>query len=149
MEFAIEHVDTVIHDCADAICNHWEDVALNQDTVKLDPDWDAYKKLYEAGVLLVVTSRYDEKLVGYSVYIVGESLHYKGLKIAESDAFWLDKEYRKGMTGMKMIKFAEKALKDRDVDFIMSKVKIHRDIGPVFERMGYSPIETVYSKGLK
>jgi len=148
MEFAVENLSDVIDECADVIYNHWEDIALNKDTIALDPDWDAYKKLSDAGVLLIVTSRYNKQLVGYSVYLIGESLHYKGLKIAESDIFWLDKEYRKGMTGIKMMKFAEKALKDVDVDRVMSKIKIHKDVSPVFERLGYTAIEKIYSKGL-
>lgn len=31
---------------------------------------------------------------------------------------------------------------------MFNKVKLHFDVGRVFERMGYQPIERVYAKGL-
>jgi len=148
--FAVERLVDVIDECAPLLHDHWKDVALDQDSITLDPDWDAYYALDSVGALVIITARDDGlTLVGYSVYIVTENLHYKGLMIADSDIFWLAKTHRKGTAGMRLIRYSETALASRGVHKIMSKVKTHRNVGPVFERMGYDEIERVYCKGVK
>ena len=87
-------------------------------------------------------------MVGYAAYVISPSLHYSDQIIADADVFWLDPDYRKGMAGMRLFKQAEKVLKSYGVTVVLNKVKIHFDVGKVFERMGYKPIERVYSKSL-
>ena len=126
---------------------HWEDVALNQDSVALNPDWGVYEYLQEHGNLQIVTARNDEGvMVGYVVYIISPWLHYRDHILADGDVFWLHPDYRKGLTGIKLLRAAEDFLKQYGVDFIINKVKLHKDIGPLFERMGFKPIERVYAK---
>jgi GNAT superfamily N-acetyltransferase len=128
---------------------HWREVALDQDTVPLDPDWQMYDKLEAAGVLHIITARTQGgKLVGYSAYLVTGNLHYRSLRVAETDIFYLDPSVRKGFAGLKLIRTAEHYLASVGVNKVVSKVKLHVDVGPVFERMGYRPIERVYAKTL-
>ena len=47
-----------------------------------------------------------------------------------------------------MFKHAETALRGKGVTKVINKVKLHFDVGKIFERMGYLPIERVYAKGL-
>lgn len=146
--FQRESLTDVLDECSDLIYDHWEDIALDQENIKLDPDWDAYSMAEDSGRLVIVTARDQNELVGYSVYFVTMNMHYRLLMTADSDIFWLAKDRRKGMTGIKLIKASEKILKELGVMRILSKVKIHKDVGKVFERLGYTPIERVYSKSI-
>ena len=56
---------------------HWDEIALNKDSHKVNPDWDAYSSLEKQGKLKVFTSREDGLLVGYFVVVLGTNIHYK------------------------------------------------------------------------
>jgi GNAT superfamily N-acetyltransferase len=148
MEFSEETLSQCLDEARPLLVDHWENIALNKDTIPLNPLWNIYEKLEETGNLKIITARQDEKLVGYAAYVISPSLHYSSQIIADADVFWLDPNYRKGMAGMRLFKHAEKVLKSYGVTRILNKVKIHFDVGKVFERMGYDPIERVYSKSL-
>tara|TARA_R110000737_G_scaffold109725_1_gene142700 strand:+ start:51 stop:500 length:450 start_codon:yes stop_codon:yes gene_type:complete len=148
MEFLEETLCQCLDEAGPLLIDHWENIALNKDTIALDPLWDTYRKLEETGNLKIITARQEKKLVGYAAYVISPSLHYSDQIIADADVFWLDPDYRKGMAGMRLFKHAEKVLKSYGVTRVLNKVKIHFDVGKVFERMGYDPIERVYSKSL-
>lgn len=148
MQFSEENFYDVVGEIGPLLCDHWEAIALNKDNVPLDPVWDKYKFLWDSGSLKIITAREDGRLVGYAIYVVSQSLHYATETFADADIFWLSPEYRKGTAGMRLFKYAEDSLKKRGVTQILNKVKLHFDVGKVFERMGYTPIERVYSKRL-
>ena len=69
----------------------------------------------------------------------------------QSDIFWLDPSYRQGWAGIRLLKLTEKGLKEIGVKVLHFNAKLHFEasrgtIGKLFERMGYRPVETVYSK---
>lgn len=146
--FQVESFSKVRPEVNELILAHWEEIALNKDTVPLDPDWDTYYKADAGGVLHLVTARDGEKLVGYSVYIVTTNLHYRSLTVADTDIFYLSPSYRKGMCGVRLIKFSEESLKGRGVNKIITKAKLHNQVGSLLEKIGYTPIETVYAKSI-
>jgi GNAT superfamily N-acetyltransferase len=130
------------------LLRHWHEIALNKDTVPLDPDWGGYFAAEDVGVICAITAREDGGLVGYMNYVLSRNLHYRSLFVAEGDIFWLAPEYRKGLTGVRMIRYAEEVLRGLGANKIVNKVKLHFDIGILFERMGYTPIERIYAKKL-
>mgnify|MGYP001567224449 FL=1 len=146
LTFQVETLATAKHEAMPLLVMHWEEIALNKDTVPLDPDWDAYEKIESAGFYHVVTARDDGALVGYATYTIVRNLHYRSLIIAEADIFFLAPEYRQGMAGIRMLAFAEKTLTEHGVNKILTRTKIHHDLGPLLERMGFVPIERVYAK---
>ena len=74
---------------------HWDEIALNKDSIKLNPDWDAY------------------------------------------------------FAGIRLIKFAEKCLKEDGVSVLTINIKVHKPFDKVLERLKFKHIERVYSKYLK
>jgi GNAT superfamily N-acetyltransferase len=131
------------------LTDHWEDVAVNKDVIKLNPDWDAYHNLEDSGALKIFTVRVDEKLVGYFVVILRNHIHYKDHLYAFNDALFLKHDYRKGLTGAKLMKFAEKCLKDDQVSVLVVNTKRHKPFDGLLEWLGYSHVENVYSKYLR
>lgn len=127
---------------------HWEEVALNKEKIKLNPDWDAYANLEDAGILKIFTARDDRKLVGYFVVFVKSHIHYKDHLFCYNDVIFVDEEYRKGFTSPRLIKFAEKCLKADGVEVMIVNTKRHKPFDSLLVWLGYKHIENLYSKVL-
>lgn len=125
---------------------HWSEIALNKDKIKLNPDWDAYHVFEVEGKLKIFTARSDGSLIGYFVVIVSHNIHYKDHLFACNDIIYLREEYRRGFTAVKMIKFAEKCLKDDGVSVLIINTKTHRPFDKLLSMLKFNQIERVYSK---
>lgn len=148
IEYRRECLLTTKDDCQPLIEAHWQEIALNKESIKLNPDWDEYERLDKNGSLRIFTARDGAKLVGYFVLIVNRSLHYKSHMFAVNDILFMDKQYRQGSVAMRLLKFAEKSLKDDGVSLVMVNTKVHQPFDPLMERLGYNLIERIYSKNL-
>jgi len=143
-----ESLVTVKADIIPLLEKHWEEVALNKEKIKLNPDWDAYANLEDAGVLKIFTAREDGKLVGYFVVFVKSHIHYKDHLFCYNDVIFVDEEYRKGFTSPRLIKFAEKCLKADGVEVMIVNTKRHKPFDSLLVWLGYKHIENLYSKVL-
>lgn len=144
-----EFLDTVEKDIKPLLQDHWEEVAVNKSAIKMNPDWDAYHNLEDNGALKIFTARSDGELIGYFVVLLRNHIHYKDHIFAANDVLFLKQEYRKGLTGAKLMKFAEKCLKEDGVSVLVVNTKRHRPFDGLLEWLGYSHVENVYSKYLR
>ena len=125
---------------------HWEEVALERTVIPLEPDWERYSRMDLEGVSHMLTVRDDGILVGYYHAIVMPHLHYRSSKTAWSDLIYLHPEYRKGLTGYKMLKHAEKMLKDLGVQRSYLMTKAHLPINILMKRLKYRLVERTFTK---
>tara|TARA_R110000803_G_scaffold4407_1_gene14831 strand:- start:245 stop:700 length:456 start_codon:yes stop_codon:yes gene_type:complete len=146
VKYQQEFLSQVQSDIEPLIELHWEEIALNQDKIKLNPDWDAYHNLEAESKLKIFTVRDGDKLVGYFVVLIGTNIHYKDHQFASNDIIYLHKDYRRGFAGIRLIKFAEKCLKEDGVSVLVINTKTHKPFDKVLERLKFKPIERVYSK---
>jgi GNAT superfamily N-acetyltransferase len=128
--------------------HHWEEIALDRDTVPLEPDWGRYKLLEDAGILKVLTVRHDGNLIGYAAYLVNINLHYMSQTDAIADVLYVTPEHRKSMIGLTLLSKSEEMLKPLGVTRIIQHTKLNNSIGPVLERAGYKAFEMLYAKRL-
>ena len=77
MDFALEALAQVKREAEPLLQQHYEEIALNKDKIKLNPDWRAYAELDKINALRVFTARKDGKLMGYFVVIFG----YNGFSV--------------------------------------------------------------------
>jgi len=127
------------------IKDHYEELSVTK-AYPLDPDWDAYKQILDAGRLKFVTCKEDGKLIGYIIYFVMPHLHYKTCLTAFEDIYFLKKEYRKGRVGIRLFQYAEKMLKEQGINRIIYNTKVHSDNTSLFEYLGYSFMDKVFTK---
>lgn len=127
---------------------HWEEIALNQDRIKLDPDFKVYEELARAGQFMFITCRVDGELVGYSAWIIRPHPHYKSTTFAYNDVIFLKKEHRRGRVGLELIKTSEYLMEVLGADKIQWHVKSSNDWGKILKRLGYVPEETVWGREL-
>ena len=99
MNYQQEFLATVEKDIRPLLERHWNDIAVNKDKIKLNPDWDAYHSLEQDGKLKIFTAREQGEQVGYFVVIVHRNLHYKDHLFASNDVIFLHPDHRKGRTG--------------------------------------------------
>jgi len=144
--YSLEDYDSVYEEMQELIVDHWEEIAVNKDKIKLNPDWEFYRKVADEGYLGVYTVRSDSKLVGYFIVVAIANPHYKDHIFATNDILFLRKEYRKGLTGVKLLKFAEQDLKTKGISVIVINTKVHIPFDKVLERLKYNLTERVYSK---
>jgi GNAT superfamily N-acetyltransferase len=149
MRYQQEFLDQVKDDILSLLDLHYKEIALNQDKIKLNPDWDVYSELEQQGKLKIFTARDNDTLVGYFVVVVGVNMHYKDHTFACNDIIYLHKDYRKGFAGIKLIKFAKKCLTEDGVSVLAINTKVHQPFDRVLERLGFNLIERVYSSYLQ
>ena len=146
--YHVESFAAAYEEAKPLIFNHWEEIALNQDSIKLNPDFEAYQNLEDQGRLHIYTAREGDKLVGYFAVIAIEHLHYKDHIFAHNDVIYVDPEYRKGFTAWRLIKFAEQQLTLSGVSVMMINIKRHKPFDKLLQRLNFKETESIYSKRL-
>lgn len=144
--YAVERWSDVKRQMLPLLKRHWREVALNHKDVPLDIDHEKYDALDECKMLHILTVRRQGLLIGYHVAIVSGHLHYKSTLHGITDVYYIAPECRHGVTGMRMFQAVERELKALGVKKLFTATKLHLDQGPLFERLGYKPVERLYAK---
>ncbi len=140
--FQVERWPNVASEIIPLLKDHHEEVG---EQIKLDPDFEQFNMLDAEDAFHIVTVRDDEKLVGYHSSTLFKH-RYHSIPVARGDAYWLVPEYRKGSTGVELFKEVEKSLKLKGIKMMYDATTLSLDCGIIFERLGYQPIERLYSK---
>ena len=146
IEYKEETFDQVIDEIKPLLEDHWEEIALHKDSIKLNPDYARYEQMFKNNNMRIVTARDDGKLVGYCIMMLYNHIHYKDQYMAMDDIFFIAKDYRKGLTGVKLFIKTEEIMKQYGVTKLSMNVKVHQDVGAIFERLGYKETERMFTK---
>lgn len=127
---------------------HYEELALNKDKVPLSPQWGLYDDHERSGRLVYVTLRERGELIGYIINIIAPGLHYSTCLTAHMDILFVRPDRRdsfaKGV--LMMIDTLEAELRRRGVQRWFMGTKLHKDIGAIFRRRKFEPVEMTYTK---
>lgn len=145
--FSRETAAQVIGEIGHLLEQHYEEVTHHRD-IPVGCDYDKYQRIERAGILRIYTVRVAGELVGYSIFMVATSMHYKSSLQARQDTLFLSARYRKGLAGYKFVKWVDEQLKAEGVQYIYQHHKFIKDIGCVFQRMGYEAVYQVWGKRL-
>lgn len=129
--------------------SQWEELALDRDTIPLDPDWDRYRDLDEKGALDFTTVRDAGRLVGWYVNVVAPHPHYKSTLFGFLDLYYVLPEYRKARVGLGLFAAMEKAMRNRGIKEVISITKSHLNVAPLFDRLGWRETGITYTKVLR
>lgn len=122
----------------------------------LDPDWQRFIQLEDAGLFRVWAGRTPSGLlVAYLAFFVQPHLHYKSTLTAVEDLFMLSPPYRSGMNGVRLFTTAFEALRELGVNRIILHTKTHfkadREGGGLeilFKRLGFVHSDQIWSRML-
>lgn len=149
LAYARESLMAIRDEMTALMAAHWAEVAHDRDTRELDPDWDAFAALEQAGQIYTLTVRSEGVLVGYLVAIVRPHLHARKTLTAYVDAVYLAPIARRGRAGDRVLRHADTALEALGAEFIYWHVKAERDFGPLLDRIGYHDVETIKGRAVK
>lgn len=127
---------------------HYAELALNQNQVPLNPQYDEYLRRDAAGGVMLVTLRDAGELVGYFVGFVAPGLHYRTCLTLTMDIFWVHPGHRGNGAGFVLFGAVEREAKRRGVQRMFVGSKCHKDASFLFERRGYERCEVYYTAWL-
>ena len=133
-----ETYDSCIHVIKPMFFAHWKEIACNQDTVILEPDFDKYKNIEENGMLRIFSARDGGELVGYFISFVSPHLHYKSTIYAMNDIMYVIPSYRGSTVGYRLIKGAMTDLKvNCNADILVIHMKVKHEFRKLLNRLGF------------
>lgn len=144
LQFAIERYADWIDEAMPLIREHWQEIAEDKDLNELNPNHDLYRRIDDAGALLLLTARVGGDLVGYVLMTVVPHPHYRHRIMASEDAHFLHPDYRNGLAGYRLIRRALAEAKARGADYVTMRTKRRHDHGRLFERAGGRLLDHVY-----
>ncbi len=133
------------------LLEHWTDLALNQDKVPLDPQWDIYLEREKRGELVMMVMRDEHgELAGYFIGFVAPGLHYQTCLTCTMDIFYVRPKFRHThpLAGLRLFRATERELRSRGVHRWFVGTKLHKDIGRLFEALKFEPADQYWSKWL-
>lgn len=126
---------------------HYKEIAVDQETCPLDPDWDQYFYGDEIGVLHVLTARSrNGKLAGYCFNVLGPHKHYASTTFAHTEMFYLHPWFRKGWQPVQFLLANLRGLKERGATVATINFKLRFQggrVGKLLARLGYAPTDIV------
>ena len=127
---------------------HYKELAVDQNDVPLDPNWQFYNDQCDSGVLICFTARDEGKLIGYNLSFVRGHIHYQSTLTAHNDIYYLSKAYRKHGNGRNFFSAWMVELKRMGVVRVLLGTKLHEDHRQLFKHLGFQEADTILTKVL-
>ncbi len=127
------------------IAAHWQFAASNQEDFGMEVDWGFYEALCRAGRLHVITARRAGALIGYFGCVVTTHPHRKSVLTASSAFLYVAPDPIRGLIMRGVLAESLKYFNGLGVKLYSYRSKNTHNIGKLLEKMGFKPVETVYS----
>lgn len=135
----------VVDELKPILHEHWEELALYPD-IPLDPEFELYEALETKGMLSFYSVRRSGELVGYAIYFVRHSPHYRSTLWAVSDIVLIRKAYRNFGVGTKLFDFIENDLRQQGVKVMHTMTKAsHPELAALMRKLVHMHSETNFS----
>lgn len=137
-----------IEECWALLSEHRDELATNKTLMVLKPDILKYKTFEDKGLLFALALYDGDNIVGYSVNVVMQLLHYSDTTFVQNDVLFIKKEYRRGSWGLKLIHETERLAKRRGGKLMMWHGKKDTVFNNLMPRLGYGVQDILFSKEL-
>ena len=111
---------------------------------ELDPDLEKYLQMEGAGILRVYTARRGPKLIGYSIYILANHLHYKAVSQANHYLAFID-PLERGF-GRSFLEWCEDELKQEGIKMMVYQAKPGSKFYQIISSMKVREMEHIFCK---
>jgi len=120
---------------------HWEEVGQDK-SWEVDMNWPYYEFLESQKMLRIVVLLLDAEPVGYFVFVVSPSLHYRTKVLASSDMFYIMPEHR-AQYAVRLFRAAKASARAAGAHKFYLAFKVYKDITALTKRLGFKQIESV------
>lgn len=147
--YQLERWSTIAEEMKPLLMQQWEEIALDQDQIAFNPDYELYERLDAEGSLQISTVRRGNVLAGYYVNVLRSHPHYKDKLFSFLDIYYVLPGYREGPVGLRLFMFMEDAMRLAGAVELISISKTHIPTDKLFRRLGWRETGTTYTKLLK
>jgi predicted GNAT superfamily acetyltransferase len=144
-EIRLSNVDEMLANASELFSEHWEEIALNKQVMVLKPDEGKYRAAEANGMLLILAAFEGEKVVGYSVNVVTNHLHYADLITCSNDLLFVTEGKRNGRLGLQLIRATEKEAKQRGARLMLWHAKPGTPLEKMMPRLSYGVQDIIFS----
>ena len=116
---------------------------------ELDINYEIYLKMDELCLLHNIAALDKNKLVGYASFTISPSMHHKHSLWATDNFYYLKPEYRQGRNTLRLFKYCEETLINRNVNYMFLTQKVKKDNSRLFSLMGFEPNTNQFFKRLE
>lgn len=145
MQFQEERLDDVLEELEPLLQEHYKEVAMYQDKIELNPDYDLYRLMERQGTLHILTAR-DPDLQGYCVTFINKHPHYKDHKYAVNDIIYVSPEHRHTDVAYEMLKELERLMLLEGVSVMTFHMKHYKSFQTLMSARHFDPAEYLYTK---
>lgn len=147
--FKTVRVRDVLPDMVSLLHAHFDEVGHQKGRNPLDPDYDKYMALDDAGLLSVVVAyNTNNHLIGYCVDLMMNHLHHKTLSYAVNDVLYVRPEYRRTAVPLELLNYTGEHLTRLGISVHIIHMKMYKKFQRLAEAAGYDPHEISYLKYL-
>lgn len=146
IKFDKEKYQDVIEEMKPYLHDHYLEVAMYQDHIDLDPNYEAYEKAQDSGMLYMYTMRDEGKLVGYNVFFVQTHPHYSMNFFAMNDIVYIEPSHRHDVATLEFFQYCEEDLKKDGVHVISYHMKVMKTFEALMELLDMDHAEHMYTK---
>lgn len=150
--YQTERYTDVIEELKPMLEDHYEEVALYKDKIKLNPNYDLYEQMDQMGAIHIYTARDTEAnnaLIGYVVTFVQLHPHYSDTVYAVNDVVYVADAYRHTEVAPEMIIRLEHEMLDRGASVMTFHMKTYKPFKTLMDSLGFDEVEYMYSKYIK
>lgn len=132
--------------------DHFNEVASSKGDFDFELNWRILQDMSDAGFLYICAAFADSNLVGYALIMKVPNLIHAQVKTCAIQSMYLAPKYRKGSTGIRLVRFAENVAKALEAEELRvsisknSKSSRGKPLSGLFTNLGYKFKEVVYSK---
>lgn len=146
-EYAAEEYASFIEEMKPLLSEHWRELALFQEDIPLEPDYEFYEKAHNMGLIRTYTVRVDGRLLGYAMFRVLYHSHYKSHRWADCDIIWVHPEHRNAGVGNGLFEFLEEHLRrDGPIVIHVTAKCAHPELSYLLASRGYAMVEVGHSR---
>lgn len=127
-----------------------DEYAAESHNAELPPpnvQWDYYRALENAGVLLPVAAHLDDELIGFAGLIINKLPHH-GALFAVTESFFVAKAHRKSGAGLRLLRFVEQKAREYGSPCLMVSAPHGGQLEQVMPRVGYRHANTIFVRRL-
>lgn len=127
---------------------HRLELATNLDLMPLAPQLDVYRTLEDGDKLLSLVLEHEGSIVGYSVNIVSNNLHYGPLKVCQNDVIFVSSSWRSEGGGRQLLEATEVEARRLGCAMLLMHAKPDTHLDVILPRYGYRVQDVIHSKVL-
>jgi GNAT superfamily N-acetyltransferase len=111
-----------------------------------NPNYPRYLALEKVDYIRFFTARLNGQIVGFALFFMDFEIYQKEVQSATQTLNYVTPEHRGA--GYSFMKFCDDILQKQGVNSIWRQASVKRDIGKVYERLGYALVEMSYLRRL-